>query len=464
MVSHSSIVRSIVALGPAPTENGLALRFWSRTMPSTTVVDAMTKLVVAVPLLFEKPFEPGFIRDDALQDDLEASLGGGLSQHSFAVVDLTDDALRPAYAGWQDTRPRAVASLGKLLPLYCAYRLRADLRRWSTELSIGDLGVLATNVREEYRRKGAVTPTRPRIEKLAKLVAAGDVDFTHEPKTEPFLEFFHLDTARKARTFAKLGSDTALDVELTTPKFREQLRLMGGWSDDVSAAVVVEALGFHYLWAASKAAGLFRDSWPKLTRNDRDPGPRGGLFIALDYWGTSWMRRAEDAPTAGETFLQAGTARSVASLMTMLAQDRLVDHEAGVAIREMLRKQSDFTGLGQKEDSPIGIGMADWKPSSAGWAPPQGPWAPSQAAWDYDTAVPAADPTADLAVSKIGLIPGVSCNALLVRANRKTSGGASVVITAILVGINNVSPAFDSLETFGRRMAEKLDRRHHVIT
>jgi hypothetical protein len=423
----------------------------------------MTKLVVAVPLLFEKPFEPGFTRGDTLQNDLEASLGGGLSEHSFAVVDLTDDPLRPAYAGWKDTTPRAVASLGKLLPLYCAYRLRADLRRWSRELSIGDLGALAANVREEYRRKGATTPTRPRIEKLATLVAAGDVDFTHVPKTEPFLELFHVDTVRKARTFGKLGSDTALDIELADPTFREQLRLMGGWSDDVSAAVVIEALGFRYLWAAAKATGLFRDSWPALTRNDTRPGPRGGLFIALDYWGTRWTRRADDAPTAAETFLQAGTARSVASLMTMLAQDRLVDYQAGVAMREMLRKRSDFTGLGLKEDSPIGIGMAAWKPS-AGWASPQGPWAPVQAPWDYDTVPPAPVATAELAVSKIGVIPGVSCNALLVRANRTKSTGASVTITALLVGINNVSSAFTSLETFGRRMAEKLDRRHGVVT
>jgi hypothetical protein len=112
--------------------------------------------------------------------------------------------------------------------------------------------------------------------------------------------------------------------------------------------------------------------------------------------------------------------------MTMLAQDRLIDHEAGVGMREMLRKTTPrFTSVGTRgEYSPIGWGFPDR-------------WIAIQAPWDYDdNNIPGTGPQEDLAVSKIGLLDGQSAsNALIARLERPLAAGGSKIITVVLVGL-----------------------------
>jgi hypothetical protein len=271
---------------------------------------------------------------------------------------------------------------------------------------------------------------------------------------------------------------TELDPLFGTPPapqalyFFQQLRLMAGWSDDISAAIVIEALGFPYLWKLADRSFLFRNIWGPIGTGNPDglnrDGDRGGLFLAADYWHTSWAAGSDWSPSPEEapTYpVNGGTARSVALLMTALAQNLLIgngatdfDLDAHNEIREILRKKFiDIDDSGNPvnpgehergEESPIGAKFRK-EAGSLGWTISQAPWTPGT-------------PPAELAVSKIGVLdpdknpPGHASNAILVRAGR----GAAVPITAVLVGINRRDDSYKPLFTFGQEMVQVLAARH----
>jgi Beta-lactamase enzyme family len=481
-------------------------------MPSAAVLDAMSKLVLSTPpVAVRTPLDPKFKADANLQTDLNAAVDAidpairtetdeKKKKRAFAVVDLTDDPLNPAYAGWDDTKQMFIASLSKLLPLYAAYHLRAVLRTWSAQLPAGTTpGDLANAVRAEHGRSGVTTPMRPWIEKLFEVFARGDVRFKIGKllSTTPVPDFPDLDNVTKghlARVDRTTGprdptkpkkcftndptqfncvnllktDPSKLDFELAALAFREQLRSMAGWSDDTSAAVVIEALGFPYLWWLTRTSGLFQSAWTHLSPTDvNQPGP-SGLFVGKDFNFGAWTPRPLEAPQLprrrgdpGDPS-QAGTARSVAALMTMLAQDRLIDREACVEMREMLRNVKSGSGFTLRDSqgaidngtrgevSPIATGMG-----AAGWSA-------TQRAWTFDSPIdgstPGANPRDEFAVSKIGLLfgpPHVS-NALFIRTNRT----AAKTIAAVLVSIDNTSAAETVPVKFGLEMAHRLDARH----
>jgi hypothetical protein len=446
----------------------------------------MAQLARAQALLgILQPLDPGFAQgshNDKLQTALDSVIHDNpeLEPHAFAVVDLTSNPLAPAYAGHRDTeykptlRPaRHIASMAKLLALYGAFQLRSHVRAISNALSITDITILANDVRLEYNRVGAAETARPWVEKIFTSGGPAGVDFVQQTKTDANLRPVHLaSSTRRSRSLGLLRTNpTQLDFELQSTgavigqlPFREHVRLMAGWSDDVSAAVVIESLGYPYLWALATRSGLFRSNWTPLTSHDlTDPhaGGAGGLFLGLDYNGSRWAlapgltRPPVNAPTMPPS--QAGTARSAAVLMTALAQDRLVsDYKSHVEMREMLRVGMTFSSLPElREFSPIGVGM-----NLAGWSATQLPWDFSASPPPPD---PHPDPIAPLATSKIGLLsdPIHNCsNALLVRTNRPKAAG-TITITAVLVGLNNHDDITTPLQTFGTAMAGKLDEIHH---
>jgi hypothetical protein len=307
------------------------------------VLDALTKLVLERPVLGVDPLDPKFEPDPRLQDDLEKAikeqpagpqLGGSdiLTDHAFAVVDLTADPaklapdglpygpMRPAYAGWNDTEQRPIASLAKLLPLYGAYCMRDNLGSLAHALSIDNSTTLAESGRADYQQLGMSPPpgTRPRIERMFTVDNSANVEFALDDTSDPDLDEIHKDAgpqgfiARFKRTVpcrpdlpaadcapagncggrrSVLGTDTALNDELAAIKFREQLRLMAGWSDNVAAAVVIRALGFPYLWKLANVnqSRLYRHSWqPKMQEDAKKTGP-GGLFLSKDYNCARWQ-------------------------------------------------------------------------------------------------------------------------------------------------------------------------------
>jgi len=467
-------------------------------MVNSSMLDSMTKLVTASlpaapgPMLGEHGrldpgFKFGFEINGKLQKDLDDVVGPLLSnisaakkdKYAFAVVDLTEHpggAPSPAYAGVGDTRFMFIASLAKILPLYAAYQLRSDLRYLKVELELlnsgpVDINRLAVQARLRYdsMRASSINLGLPKIETFFEIKSNGVVDFTSEIKSDSELDTFHQLSLDRPGV---RGDRTQIEAR----KARELLRLMAGWSDNIAASLVIRALGFKYLWSLTNRSGLYRSGWNRLTGHDTGPLGSRGLFIGRDYGGLNWgngsERRIPNAPIGPPT--QAGTARSVAYLLTMLAQERLLNHVDHCGMYEMLRKNQNFDFLPSRgENSPIGIGThldpLKWDATQLGWE-------------SYDESVPPASVppppgplTASLAVSKIGmawvkprptdpLITDLS-NVLLVRTHQ-----GAVYISAVLVVIDNNTddyPAadddrWDVFFQFGQEMAKKLMERHGV--
>jgi hypothetical protein len=470
-----------------------------------------------VGLLTSAPFapfsvsglNPGFAADPSLTEALaklisDAKLNN--PNYSFAVVDLTDDPAisdfgpsKPAYAGYNDTKYGAIASIGKLLPLYGSYQLRYDLRQYIKQQQdagtpITDIGTLAGQVRQTYRQQWRAAEGQQNIPLIEKIFAStvspsldfrrGVTDAAQTPVSDEYLNGFDDPDLRDARTHGKLRGYDSLVYELDPSagnagpwrlNYFEQLRLMARWSNDVSAAVVIEALGFPYLWQLSLGSGLFRGKWDAI--GGKRAGGKGGFFLSGDYhyshWDdqlSQWGKSPRDTPVhsreivpsteSGRIPSQGGTARNIATLLAALAQDRLVgdgledfDHDAHAEMRELLRKDSKFFPLETNaEYSPIGEALNGAKPD---WVIEQAPW-------------PATDgkPPQNWAVSKLGKIdvsPLHVSDAVLVRAARPRTTPTSsppAQITAVLVGINRASNVDTPLGLFTYGIVEVLESRH----
>ena len=459
----------------------------------------------------QREFDAKLAALEAVLPSLASTIRGlprTLEGFAFGLVDLTDDPRlpgfgrsQPAYAGTRDTASRPFASLVKLLPLYAAHQLRSDARALASVSAPSTIRDVALLLRSHHRRMGAADDVYPLVEDMFELDALGVVQFrrggTLWPTTTGVVETFQLNQlnaeehprtpaptptpARKAAIAGKLGSSVApttklaaLRDEFRRVELQEQLRLMAGWSNNISATLVTHAIGFPYLWVLAKRSGLYRPrGWERLTTTGA-PGPLehpGGMFLGQDYEGNIWRDRPRGAPVAGKDSSQAANVRSVAQLLTSMAHE-LIDDEAHISMREMLRKRDDFTPLLYRgEYSPIGRGMADATPISTGGAF----WRPAQALWDYN-AVPAELSTArdeltngDLAVSKIGVLPlaglKVSANAVLLRAFRRQSGAQPMPVTAVLVAVGQSATLppnllAEVLRLFGTTMGDLLDARH----
>jgi Beta-lactamase enzyme family len=437
-----------------------------------TLLSGITKLQAAQEFGgMPPPLQPEFVPDAGLQDAVDEA-AEILPEHGLAIVDLSDDPSSPRYAGYQDTKQALIGSLAKLLPLYGAFELRRNLRAALTQLGISDLNALAEVFRGILASRNGASGTRPLIEKLFTISSGGDLDFTFGGPAERYSDLLvslahDLYPSRRTRTtlpnpkptaaqprVTRLHDDTVLANELTDARTEgkvpaeDQLRLMAGWSDNVSAAVVIQALGFNYLWALATRSGLYRRSWKEVTRRDQGQAGPGGLCLIGDYNYGRWKSRPREVPNR----LAAGTARSIAVLMTMLA-GVLVDSQSSFAMREMMRRQSFLGSRG--EGSAIGRGM---EAADAGWDV-------QQPRWEYDgsTNLPADH---ELLVSKIGVTtapaPESRSNALIVRKKRNLSGGGQKTITAVLVYLNWTDGSTQVGEEFGKGMAAALKAKHNL--
>jgi hypothetical protein len=296
----------------------------------------------------------------SFQEMLE-TMAGDDKLSSYAVIDMTDKVGQTGvpelrYSGVNDTTPRRIASLGKILPLYGLFQLRADVRYvhgLDSSLSLSDV---AKKVRKAYSAWGAASATRPLIEELftaafelkadlARFETLGDsftvignlaadppmtMKSTRQNRVAPvkaagnsiLLEPKLASATSRATADHNVANELALQNALVgSAPTLELARLMAFFSDDSAAAILIEALGFDFLWKLSDRSGLFGD-WPKLLpRDEKKAPPNAGLFLTADYW---YGLPAKDPPHPGLVSIQEGTARAVAVFMARLALGRLV--------------------------------------------------------------------------------------------------------------------------------------------
>jgi hypothetical protein len=469
-------------------------------------VDTAKKLTAEDPLPVPGPMlgkkgrlDPLFVRDDTLQTALKKVIEDTANpdkvlpdsvlndkkkkeRYAFAVVDLTFESAKPvnvpgdphfdnkkpvnhsskvAYAGWNDRANLEVCSTAKLLPLYAAFQLRADMRGLFQKLKTdkGGTAPTMTELKDEAKKRyeiiyAGLDITRLIIPDLAKIftldggavnfvkVKSGDAGFAagnfnaNDELSESFLIEIQGNEARKRKV-----------------KFYEHVRLMVEGSDDFAASLVIDALGYEYMWAVANRSGLFRSSWDVLTADDTTATGSCGLFLAARYEDKTKRWAANDRPAAakGIEIRRQANARSLAILLTMLGRERLIDHESHVEMDEMMRRSG--VNFGGDEDSPIGTGM-----NESGWEN-------QQATWDYGSAIPALDTNRRLGAAKIGywLISQVGCccaaDALLVRTKRDSGK----ILTAVLIAIDNAddkAPGLALIRKFGKEIAKELDARH----
>jgi hypothetical protein len=103
----------------------------------------------------------------------------------------------------------------------------------------------------------------------------------------------------------------------------ERLRLAMGGVVPVSnfaVATIVRDVGYAYMTSTLLQSGFY------------DPAREGGLWLGSNYWSGTW--KAE--PRTGS--VQSATAGSLAALMTLMVQDRLVDSQSSGDMKLLLQK------------------------------------------------------------------------------------------------------------------------------
>lgn len=428
-------------------------------------------------------------------------------KYAFAVVDLSYDPTSPindprdksnydkskninhpqraAYAGWNDNTNLEIASMAKLLPLYAAFQLRSDLRCVYKKLKKQNSSPQMTELKAEAERlykpisiirdvskiftidsdtvdfkkikeNDTVNDGVPRVledfdyKENGKFANFEEKDFvTDAPLESPYLSDAYLSLIHGLGEEGPTKNEQKHKEKISKIKFHEHLRLMAGWSDNYAASLVVDALGYEYMWNLSLRSGLYQPSIP-----------RGGLFLASNYYDRG--KRWGNWPSlVGEgAYVRQGNAKCIAILMTMMGMESLIDHETHIEMNEMLRR---WPGRAR---SFIAEGMR-----ASGWDY-QNPAVSMNRFWQYGNNIPPLnqndfnnpDSLPPVAASKIGI--GAAnpptktnieyCDALLIRlkrSNMKTQ-------TAVLVAIDMVSSNPLKIRDFGMQMARKLDARH----
>ena len=241
-----------------------------------------------------------------------------------ALVDLTKDRNAPEFAGVRHMQQVFIASVAKIAPLFAAFQLQQDIRAMARRPTPTGGGVFdwARDLwaDTQHDHGGASVPFTKDIELRGKLVLVKgkkmplidlraprlDAVFAAEAKPFAFASTpktrAELETAIKE--YARIGKPA-----IEALAFMQRLMVVGGGlvpASNFATTTIVRDLGFPYIASALMQSGLY------------DPARGGGLWFNDDYGGHTWPGLPAGGP------INSGTPGSLASYMTLLAQDRLV--------------------------------------------------------------------------------------------------------------------------------------------
>lgn len=216
--------------------------------------------------------------------DLLSKSGGGKPSAAdrvrVALVDLTGSKLtQPEFAGWGSPVAMYGASVPKILGLYAAYQLRADLRRMADTAGLTAGADVEKEARALWKKLG--------LKGLPDLVWLFDI-----------------------RTWKK--SDGPLDFSETARAAFDQIM------HNCPAGRIIAKVGFEYIASVTWQSGLFHPS-------------RGGLWLSYAYCGMgSW------ASPVSAGYVHNVTALSAATFFALLGQSRLVDDQSSLEMKIIL--------------------------------------------------------------------------------------------------------------------------------
>lgn len=225
-------------------------------------------------------------------DDLQSN--PRFSKLGVAIIDLTGRTRRPdgagwtTFAGWNMYDQRFAASLVKIAAMFAAFRLRNNLRIAANEVKADNGKQVLKTITADW--KGVVETAVP----------SGRPDF---PKLD--------------QIFTISGSTGAWNIDFSKA-YRDHMEAMIGHSNNHSASVCIDGLGFQYLNGALAAEGLYSAEF-------------GGLWLGGNYAGRDWMLE----PRTKLTHMGA-TAKAVAAFLTLLETSRLVSPDASHEMRHIM--------------------------------------------------------------------------------------------------------------------------------
>jgi hypothetical protein len=252
----------------------------------------------------------------------------------IALVDLTGDPAKPRYVGMNDDQMIYPGSMAKIAVLFAAFALKKQIQEIVNGIPTGGpktAKALFPLIEANWGPKlKALFPGRP--EKgygLGRSMISPD-----------------LATILKISSTGIVAFNTA---------FQHWLEGMAVMSNNYSASLVIDAIGYFYINNLLANAGLFRAS---------DPTDGTGLWISGDYEGHDWVSNttdkannaagpklfpfwAEHQPDGGKPRTHGNfvvTASDTATLMTFMARGQLVDPESSEAMADLLSRSR--TGAG----------------------------------------------------------------------------------------------------------------------
>ena len=240
---------------------------------------------------------------------------------AFALIDLTTSG-KAIFVGRNHARQMSIFSMAKIAPMLAAYALRAAVRKAAAGRSAKDGKELFEQITADWRstiegqfqNRPKDVPRLDRIFEANKTsTGAWTIEFTD--RHLPFADLDLIDKGKhKTIKFDSLG-------------FMDHLALMIGWSNNNSARVCVQAIGFQYMNGLLKKMRLY------------DLANGGGLWLSTDY---DVHRDPKKPPPFGRDPIggtgPGGTAIAVGRMMTLLAQDRLIDAPSSQAMKRLMDK------------------------------------------------------------------------------------------------------------------------------
>lgn len=327
---------------------------------------------------------PGFLtatgvtRTSALQQIVDRRV---LTNHPrlkklrFALVDLTGSAklASPQFSGHRELEQGGLGSMSKQACMYAAWQLKFDLEVLSRKQGITNQTALFDAARKLWNdaqkpdpaHVTTLFPKGPKIEELGKLITVDDKPLPaprsiSSPNLERIFDAKPA-TAGGGMTVRFKGSDLIFVDPAVTPRspdtttkvedyirargenlsavrnlsFAERLFLMIDESDNAAAHSCIEDVSMLYIASVLWQADLYR------------PERGGGLWEASthDTGGQRWIKPPVPRGSPGTDFVSA-TAASIAALLTLMEQGRLVNRNASAGMKHLTSKFKTGLALG----------------------------------------------------------------------------------------------------------------------
>ncbi len=369
---------------PVPVKNFAFLKHFWQPMPAAIDAEVQPQFAnpgfltpTGVTVSTKQAPQKGLqqLVDDMLTDHQRQTRKPKIEELRFALVDLSEGKLlQPDFAGHNPTSQGGVGSTAKLGVMFAAFQLLNDLNVFARKNpGLSDAADLFSAIRAEWGQSQILSATPvvkqlhpgdanvPKMElqdRLVKIEPTFDKAFKFPLPLQAQIGAPRLETMFTA---SRQGSAGPLEVKFLgtlgntdatqtfvndSPEnfkkarelsFAERLFIMIDDSDNAASQSCVEDVGYLYINSALWQSDLF------------NPQRGGGLWIASTFRDKDlrWVETPvpDKLQGPGNSFT-ACTPATIAAILTLIEQNRLINPDLSAKMRELLDKRK--TGLKRK--------------------------------------------------------------------------------------------------------------------